>query len=799
MQTKTTFKFLSATLMSLVLTACGGGSGSALDNSKPGNASSSNSSISTSLRIGSGTGSNFVSGAITSTASSTTLFEGDQVQLSVNVVDDQGTPTTSIVKVKFDSPCLAANLSTIAGDTTVNTINGTATVQYQVGKCDIDDKVTATMASGSSTIEASVVLPINTRRIGAGFGSDFVNGALEVGIGDTVLSAGGNTSVTAYIVNSAGELVTDAMNITFTSPCLSANNASITGGNVVATVNGRADANYVSKGCAGIGGVDAIKATTTFRGNVLTATANISVKPDSAQTISFIDATPELVSIKGTGGLETSTLRFQVLGQAGSPVKGVCVNFAPSTTVGGLALVPSKCNPSGPETYGSSTDANGYVTTIVQAGTVATAVRVTATTANGISTQSSALAVTTGIPDQNSVSLSLSDIEPVSWKHDGVISDATIRLADAFNNPVPNGTAVTFTASGGSIDGSCTTTNGSCTVQWRSQNPRPNPAATVSFSNIQAPTSENPGYIMSCSDGSRECRKGRVQILATAIGNESFVDGNGNGLYDDITKDIFTNSNGVYSPTTKGLPISNTALCSPNAPNSSGAYGASNSCDDLREAYVDKNFNLDRDLIEEFIDFNQNGIFDPLPNGKYDGALCAGAAKANGDCTTNKVTVRDEATLVMSCETPYQPIGLHSFSLTAGGDSVRIPVLLADCNGNALPAGTTVSAVNSDLENATASVTLTGELAMSTEPTVVVLIVKPGTDVTKQPKGTVGIQINASGLSTLYSVKVNQIISLQNKKMPLERGIFLHKNSSNLNIKPFQLLSTLPKYNLIFV
>lgn len=277
------------------------------------------------------------------------------------------------------------------------------------------------------------------------------------------------------------------------------------------------------------------------------------------------------------------------------------------------------------------------------------------------------MAVTTGIPDQNSVSLSLSDLEPVSWKHDGVTSNATIRLADAFNNPVPNGTAVTFTASGGSIDGSCTTANGSCTVEWRSQNPRPTPAGTVSFSNIQEPTSGSPSYTMSCSDGSRECRKGRVQILATAIGNESFVDGNGNGLYDDITKDIFTNSNGVYSPTTKGLPISNTALCSPNAPNSSGAFGATNSCDDLREAYVDKNFNLDRDLIEEFIDFNQNGIFDPLPNGKYDGALCAGAAKANGDCTTNKVTVRDEATLVMSCETPYQPVGLHSFSLAAGG------------------------------------------------------------------------------------------------------------------------------------
>ncbi len=742
MQTKTTFKFLSSALISLLLAACGGGSGSALDNTINGTTGNTGS---TTLRIGSGTGANFVSGAVTSTASSTTLFEGDKAQLSVNVVDGQGNPTTNIIKIKFDSPCLAANLSTIAGDSTVNTVNGTATIQYQVGKCDIDDKVTATMASGSSTAEAFVILPINTRRMGAGFGANFVNGSLEVGIGDTVLSAGGNTSVTAYIVNSAGEPVTDTMSITFSSPCLTANNSSITGGNTVTTINGRADANYVSKGCAGVGGIDAIKATTTFRGNVLTATANILVKPDTAQTISFVDATPTLVSIKGTGGLETSTLRFQVLGQAGSPVKGVCVNFAPSTTVGGLALVPSKCNPSGPETYGSSTDANGYVSTIVQAGTVATAVRVTATTANGISTQSSALAVTTGIPDQNSASLSLSDLEPVAWRHDGVTSNATIRLADAFNNPVPNGTAVTFTTSGGAIDGSCTTLNGSCTAVWRSQNPRPTPAATVSFSNIT-----ETGYTMTCSDGARECRKGRVQILATAIGNESFVDGNGNGLYDDIDKDIFTNSNGVYSSTTKGLPLSNTTLCSPNAPHSSAAYGATNSCDDLREAYVDKNFNFDRDAIEEFIDFNQNGSFDLLPNGKYDGALCAGAAKANGDCTTNKVTVRQESTLVMSCETPFDLIGLQPFNLAVGG-SIRIPILLADCNGNGLPAGTSITAAGSDLENATASVNMTGGLVMSTEPTVVVLIVKAGTDPTKPPKGTAGIQIG----NITYTVKVN--------------------------------------------
>lgn len=757
MHTKTTFKLLSASLMGLMLAACGGGSGSALDNSIPGNTgnSSSSSVSSTDYRIGNGSGSSFISGVIASSVTATTLFEGDKTQLSVSVVDTQGTPISKAVSVKFDSPCLAANLSSIAGETAVNTVNGVASVQYQVGKCDIDDKVTATIASGTSTLEASVVLPINTRRMGSGFGSSFVNNALEVGIGNNILSAGGSTSVTAYIVNSKGDPVTEPMSVTFSSPCLTANNATITGGNVVTSVEGRADANYVSKGCAGTGGVDAIKATTTFRGAVLTATANISVKPDSAQTISFVSAKPELISIKGTGGTETSTLTFKVLGQTGNPVKGVCVNFAPSTVVGNLALVPSKCNPAGPETYGASTDVDGLVTTIVQAGTVPTAVRVTATTSNGISTQSSVLAVTTGIPDQNSASLSLTDIAPVSWLHDGVESSANIRLADAFNNPVPDGTAVTFTASGGAIDGSCQTKKGTCSAIWRSQNPRPVPPGSVSFSNITLN-----GYTMSCSDGSKECRRGRVKILATAIGNESFIDGNGNGLYDDITKDIFVTGNGVFNDSTKNSAVINTPTCSVSAPNSSAAFGITNSCDDLREAYVDKNFSGDRDITEEFLDFNLNGSFDLLPNGKYDGALCAGAAKANGYCTTNKVTVREETTLTMSCETPFKGSnglfpGLSTSSIAMTANSVvAIPFVLADCNGNGMPAGTTVSASSTNLIAGSASLNITGALPASTEPTLFVLSIKSESKTT-DPSGTATINVLYSGVTYSYSVKVN--------------------------------------------
>ena len=417
-----------------------------------------------------------------------------------------------------------------------------------------------------------------------------------------------------------------------------------------------------------------------------------------------------------------------MLGQAGNPVKGVCVSFAPSTTVGGLTLVPSKCSPSGPETYGSSTDENGFVSTIVQGGTVATAVRVTAT-ANKISTQSSVLAVTTGIPDQNSTSLSASDLAPVGWEYDGITSTATIRLADAFNNPAPNGTAVTFTTSGGAIDGSCLTSGGACTVEWRSQNPRPQPSATFSFSNITAS-----GYTLTCSDGSKNCRSGRVKILATAIGNESFIDGDGSGLYDDISKDLFATSN--------------SSKCTPSVPNSSASVGVTNGCDDLSEAYLDKNLNGARDPDEEFLDFDTNGSF-TTGNGKYNGALCLDPSKG---CTQAKVNVRDDITITMASEKPLL-VGLQAFSLAAGGAQREIPVLLADINGNGMPQGTTVTVNTSNLLNATASLSLTGSLAMSTEPTTFLLFVTP--DATKAPSGTVGINVTYNNFTTTFTAKVN--------------------------------------------
>jgi len=712
-------------------------------------------------KIGTGTGNNFIAGQLS--VSNTTLYEDDIAQITTNIVDNQNNLVTQPIQVIFHSDCIDNGTSTIVGGNVVTSSSGVVTAQYKVGKCSSDDVVTASTANGpansQTTIQASATVPVDNRRIGSSFGQDFIEGALEIGVGSGALAPGGVTTITAYLVNSKGDLVTDAIPVTFASTCLSAGNASLSTtsnvaapNNTITSVNGKAIAVYTSKGCAGSGGVDIITASASFKKLVLNASANLKVESDTAQTISFIDATPTLINIKGTGGLETSILKFQVLGQGGSPLKGICVNFSPSTTVGGLALVPSKCNPAGPETYGSTTDSNGYATTTIQAGTVATTVRVTAITSNGITTQSSQLAVTTGIPDQNSTSLSLSTHSPVAWRHDGVVSTATMRMADAFNNPVPIGTAVTFTTSGGSIDGSCVTktNDGSCSVSWRSQDPRPAP---IAGSPIFTLNSDNK-YEMTCSNGAAECRQGRVMIVATAIGNESFIDGNGNGLYDDIEKDIFYNAHGVYNGASKGLPVTSSAACNKNTPISSASQDKVNSCDDLREAYVDKNFSSDRDSDEEIVDFNQNGIFDLTPNGKYDGALCSGAAKANGDCTSNKVSVRQQQVLVMASETPYYPMGLSNVTLSKANDIQTLYILLADEHGNGMPADTTVSVNTGNLKNATASVNLSGAIGESTEQRTIEVLVTSDEDVSKVPSGKVRLDITSSGVTHSYTFSV---------------------------------------------
>ncbi len=272
--------------------------------------------------------------------------------------------------------------------------------------------------------------------------------------------------------------------------------------------------------------------------------------------------------------------------------------------------------------------------TVVQGGTVATTVRVTATvtsTTPVISTQSNLLTVTTGIPDQDSFSLAVTCANVEALNRDGVVVGVTARLSDRFNNPVPAGTAVTFTTEGGSIQSQCSTgtladgtPSGTCSANWTSSNPRP------------------------ASAGGGD-RAGRSTVLATAIGEESFNDTNGNGSFDN-----------------------------------------GESFADMGEPYLDANESATYQAGTEFIyDFNNNSTRDS-PDGKFNGVLCL---DTSGRCDASAATAGISAStlIIMSGSTPF--IGAPASPLhVPAGASQSFSFSFGDVNNNPLASGTTILA-----------------------------------------------------------------------------------------------------------
>ena len=176
-------------------------------------------------------------------------------------------------------------------------------------------------------------------------------------------------------------------------------------------------------------------------------------------SIEFVSASPSDLTLRGTGGAgrsETSTVTFRIKDPEGFILTDQIIRFSLSTTVGGITLFPET----------AISDSNGLVSTVVQSGSVPTSVRVVASIpGTNITTTSDQLAISSGIPDQDSFSLSSSIFNPEAWGYDGEESNITVRLGDIFNNPVPQGTSVSFTTEGGTIDGSCETgSTSACSV-----------------------------------------------------------------------------------------------------------------------------------------------------------------------------------------------------------------------------------------------------------------------------------------------------------------------------------------------
>jgi hypothetical protein len=615
-------------------------------------------------------------------------------------------------------------------------------------------------------------------QIGTGSGADFRPGEINVGIGDSELSAGGNTLLSVNVVNN-GSLITDSVQVTFSSTCFANGEALFEPQagltcdadcptNIVDTSNGQATIRYIANGCLG---TDNIKATTTYGGSVISANGTVSIASDTVTSLSFIDASPSVITLKGSGGEETSALRFRVRGSTGAPIKDVGVDFSLSRTSGGLKLVNES----------STSDVDGYVYTTVQSGSVPGPVQVTATTTEtGISTQSSSLVLSTGLPDQNSFSMSASRLAPNSWNIDGVESEIIIRTADAFNNPAPIGTPIYFTTNGGAIEGECfiqpeedspNKSSGACSATWRSQDPKPETDEVTPGSPFPFLVDEE-NLTLICPNGQlaghgSECRHGRLKVVATTLGNESFIDTNGNGLYDHEEDEFYTSTSPEGNTTKRAQnclrnePISGLA----SRPVSSGTSDA-RGCDDIGDPYIDHNFNGKYDKDEEIatIDDKFDASYTPA-NGLYNGLLCRQEDVDAGNCSREPVLVRADTTLVMSSYNllrmpdgglPGQPDEI----VLGPNETVAFTMMVADQNGNGIPYGSSTEAYDETAFEMEVVVSPEGDWPESQEYGYVTVFV---TSSDEPPSGAVGVSIsrpsgdgedNEGGITSTFLIPV---------------------------------------------
>lgn len=475
-----------------------------------------------------------------------------------------------------------------------------------------------------------------TVQLGSGSGSSFQQGVLAVAVPN--LSAGGSTTISATLQNSDGTAYTQSATITFTSPCYGNNLAAFSSGgtqtNQVTTTTGQANITYSATGCSG---TDTITATASVGGSNLSATGVVTVAPASVGSIQFVSATPDTIYLLGSGGPSTSTVVFKVTDSTGGAVPNAHVVFTSNTSVGGITLSPSS----------ATTGNDGEVQTVLQAGTQHTTVRITAqTTSSGgttISTQSPGIAISTGIPTQGNFSLSIANHDVEGWSVNGVTDTVSVYLSDRFHNPVPDGTSVAFTTNGGQIQPSCTTTGGTCSVTWTSADSRP-----------AGPPSEPLSVV------------GHAEILAYATGEESFVDTNGDGIFDQ--GDQFH----LY----------------PGWSGSTDQFFGQPTQDDIGEVYLDQNENGQYDPGEYFFDFNHNGQRDP-PDHKFHGTGCSSANNPPAPCGSSNFGIGLQDCIVMATS---QVLITGPATLNAGQTATYE---VTDLNGNMPPAGMTFSIVAS--------------------------------------------------------------------------------------------------------
>ncbi len=416
------------------------------------------------------------------------------------------------------------------------------------------------------------------------------------------------------------------IDVTFSSACASADKATLDAkvatqqGTAIATYKGMTD-NYA---CAGN---DTITATAAG----LNELASVTITNQTAETRSITAGTPdpEFMYLRGSGKGEKSTVTFTLKDAQNKPVSGKQLNF----TFGGNISNNVNYQDYTLSPLNATTNIDGMATVTINSGNLPTPISVIATLAENteIRAASKQIGVGIGYADDNSISFSADKYNINGAGYDGEEAKITLRLADRFNNPVADGTKVYFTTEGGSIasdlagengdvTGVCSSKAGVCTATLTSQDPRP--------------------------------ADGRVTVSAYVSGEESFLDYNGNGIFDK--GELTGVSDDQYAS---------------DVPNYVRAYN------DIGERFMDVNVddtaktNPSADIdgfragVDLYEDLNANGKRD-LGDGVYTGLVCDKETISRGFCKRELTTLFRNAEFIFT--------GLNSSSAGDGALPLQV-------------------------------------------------------------------------------------------------------------------------------
>lgn len=446
------------------------------------------------------------------TASPDSLNYGETSTITVAVYNSSGTGAAELpVVLSLDRPSLASINPAIVSTNSAGIATTTLTARNLQGEVNI-----AASAGGvsSDALQISVLSGVTAATI-------------NMVANPTTILTNGTATITAEVLDAYGSAVPDGTTVLFSLENTVFGSVST---NSSTTVNGFATVTFESDTTPGTAQINA--SSGGAEGSV-----DVLINQTQPASLEYIEAVPQLIAIAGSGGIETSYIRFRVNDENGYPLSGISVAMTMEGP-GGNEYID---NDATPLEIDVSSNAAGIAEVLLRSGTAPGPVTILAEiSVNGVPfrARSSVVSIGGGVPSAGRFSVSASVLNVPGLDYNGKETDITAYLSDRFGNyNILAGTTVTFlTEPALSIDTqqATVTEDGLATVTARTQHPVINPVPGGHYVTPHTWEEDLLTYIKANFNWpyNNYPRWGLVSVLVITDGEEHFDDLNANGIYD---------------------------------------------------------------------------------------------------------------------------------------------------------------------------------------------------------------------------------------------------------------------------